>query len=131
MVAVEGEVVTVKVALAGILHHAEEGAVELVVVTVVGEEVVAGQRCVRLEPEQRLAINQEDQSVLSILVVTVKTWLVASQGWVGGCPRSGVAADRKLVGHWVPVTKCQTHDSQKPGKIVADVVKVLLHVNKL
>ena len=49
LVAVEGEVVQVEIALAGILHEAEEGAVHAEVVAIVGEVVVAGEGGVRFE----------------------------------------------------------------------------------
>lgn len=50
LVPVEGKVFAIEVALAGVLHVAEEGAVELVVVADGGEEVVvAGERGIAFE----------------------------------------------------------------------------------
>lgn len=114
LVAVQSKVGKVVVAASGLGHHAEEGAVELEVVTTVGKVIVTGERGVSLE-----------------LVVAIKTWLAASQDWVGRSAAGGVASDRKLLGDEIAVGQGQTEKGEEVGKIVANVVDVLLSVDEL
>jgi hypothetical protein len=78
----------------------------------VGEEVVAGERGVGLE-----------------LVVAIKAGLAAGQGRAEGGASGRITANAKLLGHEITVGQGQTEESKQIGKVVANVVDVLLRVH--
>ena len=112
--AVLGEVLAVEVALASVLHHAEEGAVERVVVSIGKEVVVSGERRVGFE-----------------LVVAVETRFRSGKERTERGSGSGVTSNGELLGDKITIGKGETKCSEKCGQIVADVVKVLLSIDKL
>lgn len=63
--------------------------------------------------------------------MAVKPRFAACQGWVEGSASSCVASDAELLGYDVSVGQGQTEERQKVGKIIANVVNILLSVHKL
>lgn len=109
-----GEVLTVEVALASVLHHAKEGAVERVIVSIGKEIVVSGERGVGLE-----------------FVVAVETRFRSSKEGTERGSSSGIASNGELLGDKITIGKGETKCGEKCGQIVANVVKVLLSIDKL
>jgi hypothetical protein len=112
--AVFGKILAVEVALAGVLHHAEESAVEGVVVSVGKEVVVSGERRVGFK-----------------LVVAIETRFRACEDRAEGGSGCGITSDGKLLGHKIAVGKGETKSGEKCGQIVSNIVKVLLGIHKL
>lgn len=112
--AVLGQILTVEVALAGVLHHAEEGAVERVVVSISKEVVISGQGGVGLE-----------------LVVAVETRLGSCEHRAERGSGCGVAANGKLLGNKITISEGETKSGEKCGQVISNVVNVLLSIYKL
>ena len=112
--AVLGQVLAVVVTAGGIGHHVEQSPVEAEVVTAVGEEVVAGERRIGFE-----------------LVVAVEAGLAASQSWAEGGASGRITTNAKLLGHEIAVGQGQTEESKQIGKVVSDVVDILLSIDEL
>ena len=112
LVAVQREVGAIEVALAGVLHHAEEGAVEVEVVAVGEEVVVARERGVGFE-----------------LVVAGEPRFGAGEERSRGRSGRGVAANGEPFGQDVAIAERQTEDREQDCQIVADVIYVLLGVD--
>jgi hypothetical protein len=112
--AVLGQVLAVVDPAGGVCHHVEQGLVEAEVVTAVGEEVVAGERRVGLE-----------------LVVAVEAGLAASQRRAEGGASGRITTNAELLGYEIAVGQGETEKGKQSGKIVSDVVDVLLRVNEL
>jgi hypothetical protein len=116
LAAVSGDGITIEVAardpVSHSLHFCKQCAVETVVVAVRGKVVVAGQRRVGFE-----------------LVVAVETGLAAQKR---ECSSAGcrVAANAQPEGRDV-ASGFDTQDGKEDGEIVADVVDVLLGIDKL
>jgi hypothetical protein len=111
--AVLGQVLPVVVAAGGLSHHVEQSPVEAEVVTTVGEEVVAGERSVSLE-----------------LVVAVEARLTASQQRADRGASGRITTNAELLGHEIAVGHGQTEESKQVGKVVSNVVDVLLGINE-
>ena len=114
LVPVLGKIVTVEVALARVLHHAKEGAVEGEVVAVTKEVVITGEGSVALE-----------------LIVAIQAWLGAGQRRINGGARSSIAADGELLGNRITISQGEAESCEQHCKVVADIIDVLLGIYKL
>jgi hypothetical protein len=111
--AVLGQVLAVVISAGGLSHHVEQSPVEAEVVTAVGEEVVAGERSIGLE-----------------LVVAVEARLTASQHRADRGASGCITTNAELLGYEIAVGHGQTEESKQVGKVVSNVVDVLLRVDE-
>lgn len=114
LVTVQGHAVASNVGSGGVFHHFEEGMVEFEVVTVVSEVVVTRKRAVGFE-----------------LVVAIETGLRASHSRTNGSAGGGIATDGEALGSNVTIGGSETEDGEKGGKVVANVVHLLLSIDEL
>jgi hypothetical protein len=96
------------------LHHAEECAVEGVVVSISKEVVVSGKRLVGFE-----------------LVVAVETRLGSCEHRAERGSGCGITSNGKLLGDKITVGKGKTKGCEKRGQVISNVVNVLLSIYKL
>jgi hypothetical protein len=95
-------------------HHLEKGPVEAEVVTVTEEVIVPSEGSVSFK-----------------LVVTIKTWLAASESRIPRGSVGSITTNGKFLGLEITISECETEESEKIRQIVANVVKVLLSIDKL
>ena len=107
LVAVQGQVVSVEIAVAGLRHVGEEGAVEGVIVAGSQEVVVPGEGGVLFEvlvEGMSMKWVLSGQSVVFLThIVSTESEFITEQISSGGCATGGIASDGELSRYYVSV----------------------------
>jgi hypothetical protein len=114
LVTVLGKPIPVIEATCRVCHHLEEGSVEAEVVAVTQEVIVPSEGSVSFK-----------------LVVAIKTWLASSESRSPRGSVGSITTNGKFLGLEITISQCQTEESEKIRQVVANVVEVLLSIDKL